>query len=285
MKYFKIIILFSFLLFFSSCENFFEQTTEFEIPPHPPKLSVTALWIGEGNDMLVTVFSSVEALERERSAGVPNATVILSENGQDIATFMEDSVGYYHPSSAINLVAGNTYELKVSAENFETVKASQIMPSLPNLTSAKYVAGKGKLYVSFSDDSETSDIYLFGLNPPVVGMNAEFNLTSDFSSVETSGLNYMRVILKDETIIGQDVSQVFNVYSFIDSSTVFNLDSVIVDLFNVTDDYYRFDQSFGLSESANGNPFAEPVIMHRNFENGYGVFALGKKVSWVIPVQ
>jgi len=88
MKYLKITGFLSLIIFFASCEDFFDQTTTIDIPPHTPKLGVTALWIGEGNNQLVTVFSSVGVLEDETSTAVSGADIVLTENGNSVVAFV-----------------------------------------------------------------------------------------------------------------------------------------------------------------------------------------------------
>ncbi len=282
MKYLKIAALFSIVMFLTSCEDFFEQTTTIDIPEHVSKLGVTALWIDEGNDMLVTVFASVGALEDENSSAVSGATITLTENGNPIGTFEENSTtkGYYRPVSEITLTAGSTYELTVSAANFETVKATQVMPKKPIIKSAKYVTTNNKLHVTISD-RDGEDFYVIGIMPGDTVGYAYVYSTSGIA--EDSGLDYERVILNDKTFSGNDLSQTFEAY--VNGSSTGNLDSVIVNLFDVTSDYYRLDRTFNASENSEDNPFAEPVILHRNFEKGFGVFALGARTSLKIPVK
>ena len=281
MKYFKILTLLSIVLFFTSCEDFFDQTTTIDVPPHSPKLGVTALWIGDGDELIVTVFSSVGALDDETSSAVSEAVIILSENGTQLTTFVEDSYykGYYRPISLVNLVAGRTYELSVSATNFETVTATQVMPKEPTIKSAKYVKANNKLHLTISD-MEGEDFYLLGIASSDSAHNGYID--SDGGLAEESGLDYSRLILRDETFSGNDISQVYDVSLYSGSGQT---DSVVVNLYDVTSDYYRFDRTQWAATNADGNPFAEPVILHRNFENGYGVFALGNKKSLTIPVE
>lgn len=283
MKYFKIVTLLSIVLFFASCEDFFDQTTTIDIPPHTPKLGVTALWIGDGDEILVTVFSSVGALDDETSSAVSEAVIILSENGTQLATFEENSsrMGHYQPVSLVNLVAGRTYELSVSATNFETVTATQVMPEEPTIKSAKYVKANNKLHLTISD-MEREDFYLLGIVPSG-STHSNGYIYSEGGIAEESGLDSSRLILRDETFSGNDISQVYDAH--LNSGSGGQTDSVIVNLYGVTSDYYRLDRTLWAANKAVGNPFAEPVIMHRNFENGYGVFALGNKKSLTIPVE
>jgi len=282
MKYFKIAMFFSLVFFFASCEDFFDQTTTVDIPPHTPQLGVTALWLNEGGGRLVTVFASVGVLEDESSSAVSGAEITLTENGDPLVTFAEDSSvkGFYRPVSSITLIPGNKYELTVSATNFETVKATQIMPNLPTIKDASFEKANNKLQISISD-GEGDDFYVIGMTPADSSSFASSYIYDSGSLADESGLDYRRVILKDETFAGEDVSQTFEAY--LNGST--SVDSVKVNLFNVSSDYYRLDRTYAASDNADGNPFAEPVILHRNFDNGYGVFALGNKSSKVVAIE
>ena len=41
---------------------------------------------------------------------------------------------------------------------------------------------------------------------------------------------------------------------------------------NHSEDYYMYKKTFNVYQSVRGNPFAEPVQVFSNIENGYGIF-------------
>jgi hypothetical protein len=55
--------------------------------------------------------------------------------------------------------------------------------------------------------------------------------------------------------------------------------SVRVYLHNISKSYYYYRNSLELYQSASGNPFAQPVQVYSNIENGFGVFA-GSQISY-----
>ncbi|HHB77970.1 MAG TPA: DUF4249 family protein, partial [Saprospiraceae bacterium] len=182
---------------------------------------------------------------------------------------------------AIDLTAGQTYELKVSADNFETTTAEQIMPTKPILKDAEYRQAKNKLHVTISDDSGR-DFYVLGISPNGTSNDVGGYLYSETGIAEDSGLDYRRVIFGDDTFSEQDVALTLEASV---NGAGSGTDSVRVYLYNVTEDYYRLDRGVNAADNADENPFAEPVILHRNFDKGFGVFALGNKASVVIPVE
>ena len=54
---------------------------------------------------------------------------------------------------------------------------------------------------------------------------------------------------------------------------------VRVYLHNISKSYYYYRTSLELYQSASGNPFAQPVQVYSNIENGFGVFA-GSQISY-----
>ena len=54
---------------------------------------------------------------------------------------------------------------------------------------------------------------------------------------------------------------------------------VRVYLHNISKSYYYYRTSLELYQSASGNPFAQPVQVYSNIENGFGVFA-GSQINY-----
>ncbi len=46
-----------------------------------------------------------------------------------------------------------------------------------------------------------------------------------------------------------------------------------VELVSISRDKYLFQRSVRLNQDADDNPFAEPVIIHNNITDGYGIFS------------
>jgi uncharacterized protein DUF4249 len=58
----------------------------------------------------------------------------------------------------------------------------------------------------------------------------------------------------------------YNIQSSDTSTVYFNL-------YSVSESYYQYFKSFSMHRNARDNPFAEPVQVYSNIENGLGVFA------------
>jgi hypothetical protein len=48
----------------------------------------------------------------------------------------------------------------------------------------------------------------------------------------------------------------------------------VVELYHVSEAYFKFEKSRIVASYTNGDPFAEPVNVYSNVKNGYGIFAI-----------
>jgi hypothetical protein len=51
-------------------------------------------------------------------------------------------------------------------------------------------------------------------------------------------------------------------------------------LVNTSEAYFNYLKSFNMYQRASGNPFATPVQVYSNVENGMGIFAGGTLTYW-----
>jgi hypothetical protein len=49
--------------------------------------------------------------------------------------------------------------------------------------------------------------------------------------------------------------------------------SIIVTLRTISEDFYNYKITGSLHDNSSGNPFAQPVNVYKNIENGFGIFA------------
>ena len=70
-------------------------------------------------------------------------------------------------------------------------------------------------------------------------------------------------------------------WNFIDGSTEWSYKRLSLTLYlhNISKSYYYYRTSLELYQNASGNPFAQPVQVYSNIDNGFGIFA-GSQVSY-----
>lgn len=130
-----------------------------------------------------------------------------------------------------------------------------------------------------------------------------FFKSEDFDSANAeSNYTYSSVVLKDDIFDGQRYTLNLGFYdrSYFDKEALFpdadidpndffsfnsleyERDSVIVYWRTVTEDYYRYTTSLRKNQEARYDPFAEPVSVFTNFDNGIGAFCMRSELIYEI---
>ena len=287
MKLYHFLILFS--IFISACsEDFFEQTIKIDVPEHTPQLAITSQMAAGDTAAWVYVTHSQGILENGQADPIVNATVELFKNGQLLETipFMEDRF-YVKELGSPLAEDGAEYQLKISADGFEPIAATQIMPTPVPILSATYEAEGAldidgervdEITIEFEDPGQEENYYLI-----YIVVKSEFGSGYDPYLHQLDPLAEQfdeGQYLKDDSFNGKKYSWRVGIYPQHfqpgDNSKIF------VWLQSVSRDQYFYERSVFLAEEADDNPFAEPVIIHSNVEGGQGIFSLSAGSEVVI---
>jgi len=242
---------------------------------------------------------------------IKNADILLTgEDGTElIYTFFEET-GYYLPPNAGTLdaerlsISENTqYEIVVNIPGEETITASCETLSL----------GKAASVDIFLDDIDgeenfTLDRLVIAINDPE-GENYYFLRTfyyydaiapdgAEFIDLRGATLYNVSSVLDadanlftDELFDGKIEMLEFWSERYTGEGFVFNEEkqireeidadyknpsSVVISLWSLTKEEYDFRTSVSANRDAEDNPFAEPIVVFSNIENGLGVFSLMK---------
>jgi hypothetical protein len=298
LKYCVFILL---LISFTSCdEDRFSSTKVIEFPDHISKLAVTshlsAPDFDSSNVKLPTVFvgNSLGIVEDKEYSIFPDASVQLYKDGDLLYDFTYDENNNIYIGPEDPALTQGTYRLDVSADGFDALSTIQVMPSKANIIGATYEFEK----VPFDFDDDLYDLMKVKINDP--GDEENFYAYDVFFEVK-SGFNgeiYTNDVysMSDDPLVeyGYNVGEIipditFNGNSYDlrllqQSSWALNggdeLIAVKVVIYTLTKDYYIYETTRSLNSDAQGNPFAEPVLVHSNFENGFGVFTLNNAVEY-----
>ena len=268
-------MLFTLVLLLISCsEDFFDKPIDVDIEDHTSKLAGTAL-LGsayETNQVLVS-FSQGPFEKSRKDQVLKDATVTVTGNNTVIDFYPNDENAFYFSNTNINFVPNNEYTLKISALNYETISATQVYPKKVPVLEA--LLTKNTFKIKINDVPNQKDYYLLQLVE--VKDNGEFyeQYIYPFGSLtKESGFCYNCVSFNDDTFNGE---QDFEIVVSHDSYNFDPNGAYKAILYHITEDFYRYDTTLRISDYAEDNPFVEPVILHCNFEKGYGVFALVNK--------
>ncbi len=272
-------------------------------------------WNGNGRDSIKVV--------QEYYDTVPNTKVELLRNGQLLGTIPYTIRGYHIAKKLfkIDSISGTTYTIRVSAPNFETVEASQKVQENFKILRGGY-RKDAALYRDLSDpfstpdrgdeltielqDSGNDENYYTLISVTNFGFwnSSAFNiqvLRDSLKKLYTANARVNNIdpnmennFLPDRSFNGKNYiwrfwlepNVIFNIANRGVYSNIKTGDQINVRVLSVTKDYVLFLKTLDLAFSAQDNPFfTEPVILHTNVKNGYGIFTISSTKSATIVIK
>lgn len=284
-----------------------ESTIDIELPEEPSKLVLNEV-VNTDSVVVVEISKSQSIQETQSELRVTGAAVTLYENNNLVGTLQEDPTLYGSYRSDLIPTAGNNYTVRVEKEGFESISGTtflhfptpinQIKSSLRSLTSDDY----RRFEVTIADPQQDLNFYAldvfvldYYLGPAGDTLTYEQwipisfvydpvlqGATNDFSS-------YNFGIPFDDTYFnGESYTLIFDIQVYLedDGTELIGYDNTYYIRLNTTDeDFFRYNRSISAYDQANGNPFAEPVQVYSNIENGFGLLGSSAKYVQGYPIQ
>ena len=253
----------------------------------------------------VHVSSSRSVLDTDSFQNITDAVVNIKDgNGNIIETLNHQENGFYVGQTFPQ--ENQTYTLQVTHPNYVNITSMDSLPlsivinSVDTSTIVDPINGdRLQITMNFEDPESSQNFYLietYSINEYLVIKNSD---TSEYE-LDTAK-QYM--VLTDEVFQNGGSpwreQGLFNDLLFNGQKKALELEipyenlsgneagynwsyktlGVRVYLHNISRSYYYFRTSLELYQSASGNPFAQPVQVYSNIENGFGVFA-GSQISY-----
>lgn len=300
--------LFKFILI--ACLFSCETVVDIDIPLEKRKLVVQAFFT-EGNTWKVYVTHSMHILDNANFSPVTDATVKIFEEGQEVEQLKLDQDGSYTSEFHIPIPNKN-YRIEVSAPKYETVSATAALPEKIELISTtvdttiiteKDYFRSYKAKITFNDPPEKNYYELF-LVAELIDIYKE-QVPSDSGLVEIIRIDTFynemyfepvdpaieddqfgdRILLEDTKFNGSTYDlEIFIEEYYIDRCCKQVSDwnnrqgyshkaNINVYLRTISEEKYLFERTSDIQDYNDGDPFAEPIPVYNNIENGYGIFA------------
>jgi len=279
------------ILLLSSCgEDFFQNTVEIEIPDHTPTIALTAV-VEEGAELFET-FVSFSQSKNSQSALTPlsDAKVRLLKDGNLLAdlAFVDSTGRFASTLTQSDLTQGSTYRIEAEHPDYESVFAEQSIPNVVSIDDFEYSPdgainefgeNSDRLKVTLTDRSGENNYYMVnafrrykffdGVDTVIQIFPFELRTFDPSIVFGYSPINYLGTpMISDAIFPGKKYDLVFNTYQL-------NLqegDEMIIELKTITRERYLFLLSLKRFFDSEDNPFAEPVTVFSNIENGNGAF-------------
>jgi len=296
----KLLLLFFVGLVYISCE----KVIPFEGEVNTPKLVINSVFESDST-FKVHVSSSRNVIDTASFQNIEDAIVIIKkENGNVVEILNHQGNGFYIGQAFP--VQNQTYTLEVNHPNYANITASDSLPSpitINNVDTSTVLdpinGDRIKISMNFDDPINTQNYYLI----ETYAIN-EYLLIKDLDTTE-----YELDTAKQYMVLTDEVFQnggspwrdqgLFNDLLFNGQNKTLELEipnnnwsgsedgydwsyktlTLRLYLHNISLSYYYYRTSLELFQSASGNPFAQPVQVYSNVENGFGVFA-GSQISF-----
>jgi hypothetical protein len=261
-----------------------ELIVDIDVPFERPQLTLNSIF---HDDSLWTAHISLNRhiLNDTPFQKVDNALVVLYQNNLPIDTLTGNRNGKYQ-SSAGKPIAGNTYEIRATADNFGTVTARSYIPlpaPITNVEIAKSSSVDGvpenTVRLKFEDDPAAQNYYQIILETEDETVDFQTGLirlfrrrvgivSADPASQDENPNSWEGIIFKDIFFNGKETDISFKTLGYFQ-----NAGSFIITLRTLGEDCYKYKTTAQLQHSTSGDPFAQPVNVYNNVENGFGIFA------------
>ncbi len=265
-----------------------EKEIELKQSEIDPRIVVNSIFTA--NDTIwVELSESRNVLFEGEMPTITDATLKLTDgNGTVLGEFVHESNGNYAIPSVFPL-AGNRYGITASKEGFESVTAFSSAPQLISLTSIDTVSkadiSEMEFTINFTDNASEKNYYSISITGyygyedefgEIVYWENNYFSTKEFYVVNGGGgigedgtKNDMEFYFPDDLIAGDNISFKSSIYfPAANEYPVY----FVVKVASLSEDLYKYKVTYANYLNAQGSPFAEPVRVYSNVENGFGIF-------------
>lgn len=278
----KIILIAAAALVFTACE----KIVEIEIPSEETRLVIESEIYSSRDIWKVKLSLNQPYFDQDAADDVAAASVFIVELGADTVFLAYQDTGVYVSADSHQCVVGNSYELNVvyNGQTYKAVEQLQnafpidellsffLPPDVSFFPTGNYVFIQGQIdstkdnfyvFKTYRNDTlKSTDLDDDGFGP-VTLLNSSFNI--DDIPGELARQNLPRPILFD----------------------VLAGDTIRVEQFAVTEDYYKFLGDLAAQQNRSGTPFdPPPANPNNNISNGgLGYFSVAHKETATLVVE
>ena len=267
-----------------------------------PRIVVNSLFT---NDSVWSahISRSVGVLDNTSYTTIDDASVnIFDENANLVTILTHQGNGLYTSPTGVSPLPNQAYTLEASATGYQGVNATNFIPPAVDIFQLDTVTSTNsndetilEATITFQDPPNVSNYYMLevlvkGTWESWEGDSVEFRepleISCDDINVETVNRfnfggfenTYLYLMLKDQNFDGENYSLTFSVINYAELKEMELFGEIR--LVNTSEAYFNYLTSFNLYQRTINNPFATPVQVFSNVNNGMGIFAGGTLTSW-----
>ena len=278
---------------------------EFDAQDIAPRIVVNSLFT---NDSIwaAHISRSVGVLETTSYTTIDDANVnIFDANANLVTTLTHQGNGLYTSPTGLTPQANQSYTIEASASGYESVNASNSIPSAVPIYQLDTVTSTNsdgetilEATITFQDPPNISNYYMLEVYVTGTWINEweedtteirePLQISCDDINVETVNRfnfggfenTYLYLMVKDQNFDGENYSLTFSVINYAELKDMDLFGEIR--LVNTSEEYFNYLKSFNMYQRTINNPFATPVQVYSNVNNGMGIFAGGTLTSWTV---
>ena len=282
------LLLFPAALFLSSCDNLVNGVVrDIDLPPHESQLAASLFLDSRDSNISAIVSSSKGIYDTGQSKSVYDAECVLNVGATTYNWSTMDQYERYTELLPDRFGAPtDSVVFTVNHPDFTSVSATQVFPSAPQV-SLELNYGATQLYDEISDELIITLKDIPGVNQHyIVSIDVHFRTalsgqdTSEYYNLywETEYPNSTPLWGQGSALLlsedGLDRNIQFSAATGINPIDFAMLHEYRVKVSALSEEMYLFYKSYAAYENANGNPFAEPVVLYSNMSNNMGCFGV-----------
>ena len=282
------LLLFPAAVFLTSCDNLVNGVVrDINLPPHESQLAASLFLDSRDSAISAIVSSSKGIYDTGQSKSVKDAECVLNVGSTTYNWSTMDQYERYTELLPDRFGAPtDTLLFTVNHPDFTSVSATQVFPSAPQV-SVELNYGATQLYGEISDELIITLKDIPGVNQHyIVSIDVHFRTalsgqdTSEYYNLywETEYPNSTPLWGQGSALLlsedGLDRNIKFSAATGINPIDFAMLHEYRVKVSALSEEMYLFYKSYAAYENANGNPFAEPVVLYSNMSNNMGCFGV-----------
>jgi len=282
------LLLFPAAVFLTSCDNLVNGVVrDIDLPPHESQLAASLFLDSRDSAISAIVSSSKGIYDTGQSKSVKDAECVLNVGSTIYNWSTMDQYERYTELLPDRFGAPtDTLLFTVNHPDFTSVSATQVFPSAPQV-SVELNYGATQLYGEISDELIITLKDIPGVNQHyIVSIDVHFRTalsgqdTSEYYNLywETEYPNSTPLWGQGSALLlsedGLDRNIKFSAATGINPIDFAMLHEYRVKVSALSEEMYLFYKSYAAYENANGNPFAEPVVLYSNMSNNMGCFGV-----------
>jgi hypothetical protein len=282
------LLLFTAAVFLTSCDNLVNGVVrDIDLPPHESQLAASLFLDSRDSAISAIVSSSKGIYDTGQSKSIKDAECVLNVGSTTYNWSTMDQYERYTELLPDRFGAPtDTLLFTVNHPDFTSVSATQVFPSAPQV-SVELNYGATQLYGEISDELIITLKDIPGVNQHyIVSIDVHFRTalsgqdTSEYYNLywETEYPNSTPLWGQGSALLlsedGLDRNIKFSAATGINPIDFAMLHEYRVKVSALSEEMYLFYKSYAAYENANGNPFAEPVVLYSNMSNNMGCFGV-----------